>query len=280
MDLLARLLIEGFRVGSLYGVIAIGFSLIWWVMGVVHIAHGGVLLAAAYAVYALVAAVVAMALGLVLERLLYRPLQRRGASELTVLTASFGALIVIEQTLSMLFGQDMRIVDADVLRTPAVTVAGLPVDWFTVLTLAGAAVVFALVGLFMARARAGRGLRALAANEELARVVGLDVDRLRAICIAIGSLLILPASLVVLCDTGVVPDLGLHFVLIATVVTIFGGIGSIVAALVGGLVIGLAESLMVWRFAAGWQDVVTFAMLYVVLLVRPQGLFGSPVSKA
>lgn len=288
MELLGRLLLEGLTTGSRYAIVAMGFSLIWWVTATVHVAHGGVVLVTAYALYFLVkvahvrfllavpaAAVVAVALGLLVEYALYKPLRRKGSGEMTVLTASLGGLIILENVLSIVAGQDIRLLESDFLRETQFSVAGVGVDYYASITLATTAGLFALVIALMAKTRVGKGMRALAANDELARVVGLDVERLKTLCVVVGSALIVPAAALIVYDTGVVPDLGMHTVLVAAVVTIFGGMGSVAAALVGGLVIGLAESLMVWRFTAGWQDVVTFVILYFVLLLRPQGLFGA-----
>jgi branched-chain amino acid transport system permease protein len=117
-------------------------------------------------------------------------------------------------------------------------------------------------------------MRALASNASLATIIGLDTERARRTAMALGSLMVVPAVSLMLFNTGVSPTDGLHIVLVAATVAIIGGRGSLAGALLGGLLIGLAESLMVWYFPYSWRPVITFVPLYLLLLMRPQGLLG------
>jgi branched-chain amino acid transport system permease protein len=117
-------------------------------------------------------------------------------------------------------------------------------------------------------------MRALASNAELATVVGMNTEAARRKAIVLGSLTTVPTALLMLVNTGMTPTDGLHIVLIAATVSIIGGRGSLAGALIGGILVGLAESLMVWHFPYGWRQVITFLPLYVLLLLRPQGLLG------
>lgn len=286
-QLLLNLALEGIATGSIYALVAIGFSLLWWLGDLVHLAHGGVLLASGYAMFYVLSALggpiwiafpagiaAAIVLGLALDRLMYLPMLARGSSEMALLTASLGALIVFEYALTLLFGPEGVTLDAGDLRTP-LTPDLLAVDRYAVIAVGGTLALFAGVMLFMRTTATGKAMRAVAENRELARVLGMDTRAVYRRASMLAAALVAPASILLLYSTGITPHESLHIVLVAAVIAILGGRGSILGALVGGLFIGLAESVMQWQFAAGWRQVVTFSVLYVLLLIRPQGLFGA-----
>ncbi|MEX0729321.1 MAG: branched-chain amino acid ABC transporter permease [Aquisalimonadaceae bacterium] len=285
--LLANLLIDGLVTGSLYALVAIGFSLMWWLSDIVHLAHGGVMLVAGYVVFAVVAALgwplalglllsllVVMALSLIIDEVIYRPLQERKTSEMGLITASLGILIALEFGLIITFGPEGVSADAGGLRAPLASPMLMAFDGYSVLVLGTALVAFAALGLFMGYTRIGRELRAVAENRHLARVLGIDGRKAQRITCMLAAALVVPVSAFYLFNVGVTPHEILYIILIAAAVAIIGGRGSIAGALLAGLVVGVTESVMVWFFDSGWRLVVTFGLLYALLLIRPQGLFG------
>jgi branched-chain amino acid transport system permease protein len=287
-SLLANLVIEGITTGSIYALVAVGFSLLWWLADIVHLAHGGVMLAAGYLMFyalsvlgwplpaALVAGLAgAIVLGLAVDVLLYQPMHARGSSEMAMLTASLGALIVLEYGLTIVFGPEGVTMDAGTLRTPLFPDGLAAIDRYSVLVVGTTLAVFAGVLAFVRYSATGKAMRAVAENRELARVLGMSVRGVQRKATVLAAALVVPAGILLLHNTGIAPHDALHVVLVAAVIAILGGRGSIVGALVGGLLIGVAESAMQWQFAAGWRQFVTFGFLYVLLLVRPQGLFGA-----
>jgi branched-chain amino acid transport system permease protein len=287
--LLLNLVIDGLTLGCIYSLLAVGFSLLWWIEGIVHIAHGAVMLAGGFALYcvlhlagwpvplALIAGMLGAAVtGLIAETCIYQPLLRRGTDEMGLLTASLGSLIVVEYALTILFGPEGVTLDAGELRTPVMR--GLPtvLDRFSTIILVTTGLIFLLLTATLKRTTLGREMRAVAANTELAHILGINTRVVYLATAAIAAALSLPPAGFLLFSTGLVPPDALHVVLVAAVVAIIGGRGSLLGALVAGLLIGLAESAMTWHFAAGWRQLVTFVFLYVLLLVRPQGLFGEP----
>ncbi|SFU21807.1 branched-chain amino acid ABC transporter permease [Mesorhizobium sp. YR577] len=286
-SLLANLIVDGFVTGCIYAMVAIGFSLTWWVSNVVHLAHGGVLIAAGLALYLFVgvfgvplplgvvgALAVAVLLGLGTHRLIYQPLKDRRTEEMGMLTASLGALIVIEYTLVMAFGLDGATLDAGDMRMPLAPKVVLVLDAFAVATVATTALVFIALIWFMHRTVHGKRMQAVAQNSDLAQVLGIDIPGVARQAAVVSAALVVPAAGFMLYSTGVRPIDALHIVLVAAIVAIIGGRGSIVGALVAGILVGIAESATVWYLAAGWRLLVTFVILYAVLLFRPQGLFG------
>jgi branched-chain amino acid transport system permease protein len=286
--LFINLLTDGITTGSLYALVAIGFSLLWWLVDVVHLAHGGVVIAAGYAGYIVVAyaglpvwagvifaIVVAVILGLLIDRLAYQKLLARGSGEMGMLTVSLGILICLEYALTLAFGPEGVMLDAGALRLPLLMETGLVFDSYSIIVIASVIVIFAGLAIFMRRSRMGKSMRAVAENAGLAKVLGISTVKVTLFASALSAALGAPAAMVYLFNRGVQPHDAMHIVLMAAIVAIIGGRGSIVGALIGGLLIGVAESVMVWFFAAGWREVMTFGLLYVLLLVRPQGLFGS-----
>jgi branched-chain amino acid transport system permease protein len=288
-SLLINLLVEGVVQGCIYALLAAGFSLLWWVSGIVHLAHGGVTLAGGLIVYLAFEAlglplpaavalgcITTVALGLALNATLYSPLLRRGTDEMGLLTASLGALIVMEYILTIAFGPEGATLDSGGLRRPILS-AKLPVlDYFSCLILSSTAFTFALLHLLMTRTAAGRRLRAVATNPELAKGIGIRTSTVNQQIAALAAVLSLPAAVFLLFSTGLAPNESLHIVLIAAVTAILGGRGSLSGALIAGIVLGLAESVAAWQLATGWRQLVMFVFLYVIVLVRPQGLFGKP----
>lgn len=288
LTLFLNLLTDGVSTGCLYALVAIGFSLLWWLVDIVHLAHGGVVIAAGYAGYMVVAnaglpvwagiaaaIVVAIILGILIDRLAYQKLLRRGSGEMGMLTVSLGILICIEYILTLMFGPEGVMLNAGAARAPFFPESGLFFDGYTVMVVGSVAIIFSGLLAFMRYSKMGKSMRAVAENADLAKVLGVSTIKVTLFASALSAALGAPAAMVYLFNRGVQPHDAMHIVLMAAIVAIFGGRGSIVGALIAGLIIGVAESVMVWFFAAGWREVMTFGLLYVLLLVRPQGLLGS-----
>lgn len=288
--LLLNLIVDGVTLGCIYSLLAVGFSLLWWIAGIVHIAHGAVMLAGGFALFSalqiggaglpvalLAGAFGAGALGIILENFMYRPLFARGTDEMGMLTASLGALIFFEYLVTIIFGPEGATLDAGSLRTPVLQGLPLVLDRYSFVVVLVTAVTFVGLWLLLSRTRIGREMRAMASNPDLAHVLGVRTRLVNLYAAAIAAVLCLPPAAFLLFSTGLVPSEALHVVLVASVVAILGGRGSLHGALVAGLLIGVAESAMTWQFAAGWRQLITFSLLYLLLLVRPQGLFGERV---
>jgi branched-chain amino acid transport system permease protein len=286
--LFVNLLIDGVATGCLYALVGVGFSLLWWLADVVHLAHGGVIIAAGYAGFlvvkagyplwaGLVAAITAaVVLGVLIDRLAYRRLARRGSGEMGMLTASLGLLICLEYAVTLAFGPEGVQADPGAARVPFFPATGVMLDGYTIGVIACTAAVFGALIFLMTSTQIGKNMRAVAENAPLARTLGIDPGKVIMVASAVAAAAGAPAALVYLYSRGVQPSDAIHIVLIGAIVAIFGGRGSMPGALIAALVIGMAESVMVWFFDAGWREVMTFVLLYLLLLVRPQGLLGAP----
>jgi branched-chain amino acid transport system permease protein len=292
VDLILQLAATGLVVGSLYALCALGWGIIYGTTLHFHVAHGAVFTLAAYYAYVgqkllglplaaavIVAIAAAAASGLLIDRFLYQPLERRGAVRTTLFIASLGLLILVENTLAILFTPDPLRMDIGVLQT-SIRLGPVFLTYLHVATVALAVIGYAALVLFLKLTRWGQAIRAVSSSPAMARTIGIDLGRVHLLTYAIGSAISAPAGILVAMDVGVEPYRGTTFVLLASVGVIMGGIGSIGGALLGGLSLGLIENLGVWKIASEWQSALSFGVFLVFILVRPRGLFGRKVQSA
>lgn len=292
MDLFFQLAATGLVVGSLYVLCALGWSLIYGTTLHFHVAHGAVFTLAAYYAYAaqkllglplavaVAAAIAAAALsGLLIDLLIYQPLERRGAIRTTLFIASLGLLTLIENLLAIVFTPDPLRMDVGRLAD-AVQIGPVYLTRLHLVSVASAAVGFLGLIAFLRYSLWGRAIRAVSSSPEMARTVGIDLRRVHLLTYAVGSAISAPAGILVAMDVGVEPYRGTTFVLLASVAVIMGGIGSIPGALLGALVLALLENLGVWKIPSEWQSSISFGVFLLFIVVRPRGLFGRKVQSA
>lgn len=274
---------NGLCKGAVYALVATGFGLIYTTSGAFHIAHGAVYTLAAYAFFCFVALlklplavsaglalVTAAAAGALIELGVYRPLYRKQASSTVLMISSLGVYIVIVNLIAMFLGNETRILRPGVESTLTFGKVIL-----TRVQLAQLLVAFAVIGMywfFLSRNSLGRVCRAVADDSTLASVLGVKVEGARLVAFAVGSCLAAVGAVLVALDVGVDPHVGFPAVLVAAVACIIGGLRRFIAPALGGLLLGLIQSLVVWKTSARWETAITFAILIVFLLFRPRGL--------
>jgi branched-chain amino acid transport system permease protein len=284
--LLLQLLVDGLQLGALYALMAVGFAVIFGSTRVFHYAHGTTYILVGYLFYwlsdrlhvpwwlaAIVASCAAVIFGVALDRYVYRPIQRDEGSFFTVFVASFGIGVIAENLVVIFFGASFVSISTPLTRVTDIG-GGIVISWLGVCSMLIAVLLFVFLNWFLAKTDVGVALRALSENPELVRGFGLNPRKLSQYAFAIGSLLVAPAALVATCVTGLTPSSGHRVVLISIAASIIGGIGSLRGAGLGGLILGLAESLAVWKLSTGWSEAVAFVILFGFILARPSGLFG------
>lgn len=292
MDLFFQLAATGLVVGSLYVLCALGWGLIYGTTLHFHVAHGAVFTLAAYYAYAgqkllglplavaVVAAIAAAALsGLLIDFLIYQPLERRGAIRTTLFIASLGLLTLIENLLAILFTPDPLRMDVGRLAD-AVQLGPVYLTRLHLISVACAVIGYLALMAFLRYSLWGRAIRAVSSSPEMARTVGIDLRRVHLLTYAVGSAISAPAGILLAMDVGVEPYRGTTFVLLASVAVILGGIGSIPGALLGALVLALLENLGVWKIPSEWQSSISFGVFLFFIVVRPRGFFGRKVQSA
>ena len=283
-DLLLQAAVSGLLLGGVYGLVASGLSLIFGVLRIINFAHGAVMMLAMYATYWLftlfkvdpyVSIVLTgpafFVLGVVIQRVVIEP--NRLAAEHNQLLLTLGLALFLENLALVLWQGDFRTV-----RPPyagASFVIGEALVEVPRLVACGGAVIMALALYVLLRSTdVGKAIRALAEEPEGAMLMGIDVVRIRAVAFGIGCASVAIAGALVTPFFYVAPDVGESFNIMAFVVVVLGGMGNFVGALLGGFIVGLAESLGATLLPGSLKQLVVFAIFVIVLLFRPAGLFG------
>lgn len=284
--LLTQSLVNGILLGGLYACIAVGFSLIWGVMNLINLAHGSFVLLGAYVTATInqtlgldpfltipISGGVLFGIGYVIQRGLINLVIAR--SVFSTLVFTFGLNMLLVNLLLVAFTADLRgiivpyagiVWQVGTVRIPLTRVA----------VFASAVVLTALLASFTNRTRLGAAIKATSFDVDAARLVGIDVDHIYAVTFAVGAAMAGAAGSLIAVNLVFSPVLGDYYTMKAFVVVVLGGLGSIPGALVGGLVLGITDNLASVVLDPGYRDAVSFALLLLVLVLSPRGLFGKP----
>jgi branched-chain amino acid transport system permease protein len=283
MHELPKHLVDGLMYGSLYALIALGYTMVYGVLRLINFAHGDVLMVGAYAgVFAglalggsqnpgpfaillivLAAVAACVVLGLLIERLAYRPLRK--APRLTALITAIGISLFLENAAQLLW-----------TATPRSFPQLIPSAAARPYVIVGCALLLALaLELVVKRTKVGRAMRAVSQDKDAAALMGINVDRIIAFTFALGSALAGSAALLYAsANPRVYPTMGLTLGLKAFIAAVIGGIGSLPGALMGGVILGLSEELISGYGASSYRDAIAFGLLIAILVFRPSGLLG------
>ncbi len=281
-----QFLINGVCRGGTFALVALGFGLIYSTTKVFHLAHASVFVGAAYAFIAsyawwkwpfLAAILFTLALsaviGVVIEWLVYRPLNQKGASPTVILLSSLGVQIMGVNLVALIFGNQPQVLQNEI--GPSVHIGSVILTRVQLLQAVTAATVLAGLWWFLRATQLGRTFRAVADDQTLASVLGMPVAKIRVIAFAIGSVVCGIGAILVVADIGIEPHAGFPAILVAAVACIIGGMNHITAPAWGGFLLGVIQSLVVWQASARWAEPATFGMLILFLIFRPQGLLGA-----
>ena len=283
--MLLQFIINGLITGLLYSLLAIGFALVYNTTHIFHIAAAAIYVFAAYMFWwlatrftlplwaaAISAIGLSMFLSLGIEVLIYRPLRKKKASSNIAMISSIGVMTLIVSILAIAFGNEGKIIVDD--KTYVFSLGSILITYPQICEFLAS--VFAICALlFFINARQyGLQIRALGVNEELFESLGYNVKRVRNRVFLLSGSFIGLASCLNAYDVGLTLQSGMNILIYAIVAFIIGGIGKYWTCIIGGLILGVLQSLTVFVFASNWMNVITFIVLILILFVRPQGLFG------
>ena len=286
--MLAQQFINAFSLGSVYALFALGFTLVFGVLGVINLAHGAVFMLGAYAALLLVtklnfplwaAALFVTAgcglLGLAIDQLVLRPLRARNAPHLAPMIATIGVAICLTSLAQGLFGAETARFPFGTFTDITYRLGPIQASSMQIATILTAGALMAALLFLLHRTRYGRAMRAVAESPKAARLVGIDVEGVfRAVAFAAAALGGAAGILVGLSFNAISPVMGQPILPKGIAVIILGGMGDIRGALIGGLFLGFAEVMSVAYLSSDFRDAIAFGLLFLILLVRPSGLFG------
>ena len=285
-------LINGISLGSVYAIIALGYTMVYGIARMLNFAHGDIIMVGGFTVFTIVttmggspvvgilaSVVVCTVLGVTIERVAYRPL--RDASPLAVLITAIGVSYLLQNVALLIFGSNARQFTS-VITVPALKLAGgkLSISSVTIVTILSCIVIMAALMTFINKTKMGQAMLAVSEDRGAATLMGINVNRTISVTFAIGSALAAVAG-VLLCSaypslspyTGSMPGIK------AFTAAVFGGIGSIPGALIGGILLGIIENLAKAYISSQLSDAIVFSVLIIVLLVRPTGILGKKMTE-
>ena len=289
MSLFVSQLFNGLQTGSVYALVALGYSMVYGIILLLNFAHGDIIMIGAYtAFYAMtafhlhpifsvvLAVITSTLLGVVIEKVAYTPL--RSAPRLSLLITAIGISFLLENGAQLLFGADTK--SMDTLVPGNVTFGPVTVSYTAILTIIVAVIAMIALTLLVQKTKLGKAMRAVSEDMGAAQLMGISLNKTISFTFAVGSALAGIGSVLYLCAySQASPTMGSMLGLKAFVAAVLGGIGSIPGAMVGGFAIGLLEALVAAVGLSVWKDAVVFAILIVVLLVKPSGIMGHPVTE-
>ena len=278
-------LVNGLSLGSIYALVALGYTMVYGIIKLINFAHGDVYMIGAYTAFfvttylgmgflpALIASmVVCGVLGVLIERIAYKPLRK--APRITALITAIGVSYVIEYTTQLFMGTSVRTFP-QLLPNTSWQLGPVKITYIQMVIFTVTIVLMVLLTFIIQKTKIGRAMRAVSADENAAKLMGISVDNTISFTFLIGSALAGAGGMLVgLYYNAASPLMGMVPGLKAFVAAVFGGIGSIPGALVGGLFIGIAETLVVAYGSSLYRDAIVYAILILVLIIKPTGLFG------
>lgn len=298
METVVQQIINGLVLGSIYALIALGYSMVYGVLRLINFAHGDVYMLGAYAGYYIArtaglgdqnpsilgaigvtvsAMVVCAVIGTVIERFAYKPV--RSHSRLTSLITAIGVSLLIEYGAQMIFGANPKAFPSLVQSSP-IPVGPVQITNVNLMIIVVSLLLMVGLQLVVHKTKIGKAMRAVSYNQTSAKLMGINTEMVISFTFALGSALAAAAGVMVaLSIPSIDPLMGLLTGLKAFVAAVLGGIGNIPGAVAGGLIIGLLESFVGGSSLSGYRDAVAFGILIIVLIVRPSGIFGTAVTE-
>jgi branched-chain amino acid transport system permease protein len=283
MDIFAQILMNSLIAGSIYALVAIGYTMVYGILKFINFAHGDLAMVGAYITFVLlkllgvhVIASISISilfvafLGILIEKIAYKPL--REASRLAPLITAIAVSIFLQSTVLLILGARTKTLKVGTMK--GLFFLGAYITPIQIIIIVTAFILMISLHLYLKRTKLGKAMRATSDDMTIASVVGIKVDRVVSSVFAIGSGLAAVAGILIAFETNLNPTMGFFIGIKAFASAVVGGIGSVRGAMLGGFIIGFSENFGIWFIPTGYKNSVAFVILVLVLIIRPSGIFG------
>lgn len=285
MDILPQLILNSIIAGAIYTLVALGFNLIYGATKFFNLGHGVMAAIGGYAVFyfgktlgwnvylaAAIGIILAGLIGYISEKFIYLPLRKKKASNMILLVASLGAFTALQAIIAILFTSQFQTLSQNAGEQKIYTIfGGVITQTQAVILLSGLAIMFGLA-LLLKFTLFGKAIKAISDDEEVARIIGINTNKIIGYVFFIGSAIAGLAGILVGFDTGIEPTMGMGLLLKGVIASIIGGVGNVYAGVLGAFLLGFVENFGIWKISGEWKDAIAFALLIIFLLFRPQGI--------
>jgi branched-subunit amino acid ABC-type transport system permease component len=284
MSIVPQLVANSIIAGAMYTLIALGFTLTFATAKFFNLAHGAFATVGGYITYSLlvqaglspwiaipVGIVAAGAVAFIVHHTVFAPLRKRHSSNMVLLVASLGAYTVLQAVIAMIWTSEFKSLPLKTAERSIEFLGGI-ITRTQLFALIAALLIAAALIIFLKFTRAGRAITAIGDDEEVARVVGINTNRMMALVFVIGGVVAGVSGIFTGYDTGIEPGVGMPLLLKGVIAAIIGGVGNIYGAVLGAFLLAVVENFGIWKIAAEWKDAIAFGLLILFLLFRPRGI--------
>ncbi len=285
MDILPQLIVNSIIAGSIYSMIALGFNLIYGTVKFFDLGYGALTAVGGYAVFffykkfgldisisVILGMAIAALVGYLIYRFVYAPLRERKSSGMVLLVGSLGAFTAIQAIIAILFSSQFQTLSRNAGAGKTFDIFGGIITDVQLIILICAFVIMGIIAFVLKKTLFGKAIKAVGDDEEVSKIVGINTQKVIGWVFIIGCSIAGLAGILVGFDTGIEPTMGMSLLLKGVIASIVGGIGNVYGSVLGGFLLGFIENFGIWKISGEWKDAISFGVLIIFLLFRPQGI--------
>jgi branched-chain amino acid transport system permease protein len=286
MDIVPQLIVNSIIAGAIYSMVALGFNLIYGTAKFFDLGYGVLTAVGGYAVFyfskmlgfdiylsIVLGVFIAGAVGFFIEKLVYKKLRVRKASSMVFIVASLGVMTALQAIIAIIFSSQFQVFPRSISTQTFDVFSGIITGVQLIILILGILIMFSLV-LVLRFTKFGKAVKAVSDDEEVSKIVGIDTDKIISKVFFIGSSIAGLAGILIGFDTGIEPTMGFSLLLKAVIASIIGGVGNIYGGVLGAFLLGFVENFGIWKISGEWKDAISFSVLIIFLLFRPNGILG------